>query len=243
MRNLIVNVENVSFSYRIKHASAKSLKQAAINTLMRNDSDVIIKALHEISFQIRSGEVLGIIGRNGAGKSTLLKLLAGILPPTSGSIKTVGKIAPLIELGAGFSPELTGRENIELFGVLLGNSRKVMREKTFGIAQWAGLTEQIDLPIRTYSTGMLARLGFSVATFQPSELLIIDEVLSVGDTDFQSKSLSRVEELISGGEATILVSHDLQLILERSSRVLWLDHGRQMMFGKPDEVISAYKAN
>lgn len=243
MTDLIVRIEKASFSYTIKQASAKSLKQTFINKLKHVKSDVVISALHEISFELRSGEVLGVIGRNGAGKTTLLKLLAGILPPSDGTVEVAGRIAPLIELGAGFSPELTGEENIELFGALLGNSRRVMREKNREIADWAGLTEQIKLPIRTYSTGMLARLGFSVATFQPSQLLIIDEVLSVGDSEFQKKSLLRVEELIAGGEATILVSHDLQLVQERATKVLWLEKGNQIMLGNPKEVIDAYKTH
>ena len=241
MTSVVVNVKNASFSYRIRNASARTLKQACINRIKNVDSDIVVRALTDIDFEVKRGEVLGIVGRNGAGKSTLLKILAGVLPPSSGVVKVSGKIAPLIELGAGFSYELTGEENIELFGVLMGNSRKVMKDKTKGIAEWAGLSDKIDLPIRTYSTGMLARLGFAVATFQQSELLIIDEVLSVGDSDFQKKSLARVEKLIADGEATILVSHDLQLIEERSTRVLWLDQGRQMMLGEPKEVIDAYR--
>jgi ABC-type polysaccharide/polyol phosphate transport system ATPase subunit len=243
MTNLIVRVDHASFSYRIKNASASNLKQAFINRLKRIESDVVVDAIHEISFELKTGEVLGIIGRNGAGKSTLLKLVAGILPPSYGSVKVNGKVAPLIELGAGFSPELSGEENIELFGVLLGNNRKEMKEHVREIAEWAGLVEQIKLPLRTYSTGMLARLGFAVATFQQSQLLIIDEVLSVGDSDFQKKSLARVEELISNGSATILVSHDLPLIRERSTKVLWLEHGKQAMLGDPEVVLNAYKAN
>jgi ABC-type polysaccharide/polyol phosphate transport system ATPase subunit len=241
MRDPIVLVENLTFNYRIRHAGARSLKQAFINTVKGIKSDIYVEAITEINFKLSQGEVLGIVGNNGAGKSTLLKLLSGILPPTSGAIKVRGRIAPLIELGAGFNPELTGAENIVLFGVLLGNTKAKMEENLTAIANWAGLTEAIHLPIRTYSTGMLSRLGFAVATFQQCDLLIIDEVLSVGDADFQVKSMSRMEELISKGEATILVSHDLNLVAERATKVLWLDHGKQMMFGDPKEVIDAYR--
>jgi ABC-type polysaccharide/polyol phosphate transport system ATPase subunit len=168
-------------------------------------------------------------------------MVSGVLPPTSGYVRVNGSIAPLIELGAGFNPELTGAENIVLFGVLLGNKKELMELKAQEIASWAGLNDSIQLPIRTYSTGMLAKLGFAVATFQTSKLLIIDEVLSVGDSDFQEKSLKRVDELIASGESTILVSHDLQLIEQRATKVLWLDHGKQVMLGNPSEVVDAYR--
>jgi ABC-type polysaccharide/polyol phosphate transport system ATPase subunit len=237
----VVTVDKISFRYTINNASAKSLKQALINRINREHSDVVVHALTDITFELRKGDVLGIVGRNGAGKSTLLKVLVGILPPSTGAVKVHGRIAPLIELGAGFSPELTGKENIELFGTLLGHSRKFMRENAEAIASWAGLLEFIDLPIRTYSTGMLARLGFSIATFQESQLLVIDETLSVGDSEFQNKSLSRIESLMREGEVTVLVSHDLSLIEERTTQVIWLDHGRQMMCGDPKEVINAYR--
>jgi ABC-2 type transport system ATP-binding protein len=237
----VVKVANLEFNYQIRNAMAVSLKQAFINKVKNIDSNVTINAVQGIDFELRSGEVLGVIGRNGAGKSTLLKMVSGILPPTSGYVRVNGSIAPLIELGAGFNPELTGAENIVLFGVLLGNKKELMELKAQEIASWAGLTDSIQLPIRTYSTGMLAKLGFAVATFQTSKLLIIDEVLSVGDSDFQEKSLKRVDELIANGESTILVSHDLQLIEQRATKVLWLDRGKQVMLGNPSEVVDAYR--
>jgi ABC-2 type transport system ATP-binding protein len=241
MKSIVVKVEDLHFEYRVKHGNAKSLKQAFINKIKRIESDVLVHAVNGISFSLGKGEILGIVGKNGAGKSTLLKLLAGILPQTSGVVHVDGRVAPLIELGAGFNQELTGTENIILFGVLLGNSRKLMNESVAEISAWAGIGDSINLPVRTYSTGMLSRLGFAVATFQSSELLIIDEVLSVGDSDFQRKSLKRVEDLISEGEAAILVSHDLKLIEERSTKVLWLEQGKQIMLGNPSEVINEYK--
>jgi len=241
MNNQIVFVENLNFDYRIRHASATSLKQTFINTVNRVESDIHVRAINGINFCLMQGDVLGIIGNNGAGKSTLLKLLAGILPPTSGAVRVEGQIAPLIELGAGFNLELTGVENIVLFGVLLGNPKKLMVDNVPEIAAWAGLTESIHLPIRTYSTGMLSRLGFAIATFRRSELLIIDEALSVGDQDFQLKSKKRIDELISQGEVTILVSHDLNLVREKATKALWLDQGRQLMYGNAKEVIDAYR--
>jgi ABC-2 type transport system ATP-binding protein len=241
MSQSVVVVENLSFNYQIRHASSRSLKQTVINSIKGIKSDVQVAAIKGISFELWPGEVLGIIGNNGAGKSTLLKLLAGILPPNSGIIQVRGRIAPLIELGAGFNPDLTGAENIVLFGVLLGHKKKPMEEHVAIIAEWAGLTESINLPIRTYSTGMLSRLGFAVATFQQSDLLIVDEVLSVGDSDFQTKSMKRMDELMAEGEATILVSHDLDLISSKSTKVLWLERGKQRMFGNSKEVIDAYR--
>jgi len=217
------------------------LKQVFINTIKGVKSDVYVSAISGIEFELDKGEVLGVIGKNGAGKSTLLKLISGILPPTSGTVKVNGRIAPLIELGGGFNLELTGAENIILFGMLLGYDRTLMESQLSNIAVWAGLSEFIDLPLRTYSTGMLSRLGFAVATFQQRELLIIDEVLSVGDGEFQIKSLKRMNELISEGEATILVSHDLQMIENRCTKVLWLEHGKQVMIGNPRQVIDAYR--
>ncbi len=241
MSNSIIVVKNLHFSYKIRHANASSLKQTFINSVKGIRSDIDISAINGISFELGSGEVLGIVGNNGAGKSTLLKLIAGIVPPTSGHIRVNGRIAPLIELGAGFNPELTGAENIVLFGVLLGNTRKAMEENVIAIAEWAGLTESINLPIRTYSTGMQSRLGFAVATFKQSELLIVDEVLSVGDAEFQKKSMTRMDELITAGEATILVSHDLELVEGKTTKALWLEQGRQVMFGNSKEVINAYR--
>jgi ABC-type polysaccharide/polyol phosphate transport system ATPase subunit len=241
VRKTIVEVKNLHFKYRIRNAYSKSLKKTAIDVIKRQNSDISINAITGIDFEISKGEILGVIGKNGAGKSTLLKLIAGILPPSSGSIRVEGRIAPLIQLGAGFNMELTGSENIELFGVLLGNSRREMKENTVKIAEWAGLTDSIHLPIRTYSSGMISRLGFAIATFQKCELLIVDEILSVGDSEFQSKSTQRIQSLMDEGEATILVSHNLDLVEQHATKALWVDGGRQVMIGNPKEVINAYR--
>jgi ABC-type polysaccharide/polyol phosphate transport system ATPase subunit len=239
--NTIVEVDSVSFTYTIRNGRATKLKDAALNSIRGISSDVKVNALSEVSFNVKEGEVLAIVGRNGAGKSTLLKILAKVLPPLNGVIRINGAISPMIELGAGLDPELTGAENIVLFGVLIGNSTKSMKSRINEIAQWAGLEEHIHLPLRTYSTGMVARLGFAVSTFKKVELLIIDEVFAVGDRDFQKKSAKRMHQLISEGQATVLVSHDLELVSKLATKVLWLDHGKQVALGSPSEVLDAYR--
>ena len=241
MTNHVIEVNNVDLNYVIRHGRATTLKEAAISAISGVNLDITVNALTDISFTVDRGEVLAIIGHNGAGKSSLLKLIARVLPPTSGVVKVIGSVAPMLQLGAAFNPELSGEENILLFGVLLGNRTKEMQSRVKEIAEWAGLTEQIKLPLRTYSTGMVARLGFAVATFRKSDVLIIDEILGVGDSQFQEKSKARMKELIANGEATILVSHDLQTVESLASKVLWLNHGKQIMFGGTTEVLDAYR--
>jgi ABC-type polysaccharide/polyol phosphate transport system ATPase subunit len=237
----VIEVTDVDLNYVIRHGRARTIKEAVISAIKRIDLDITVNALKQINFTVDRGEVLAIVGHNGAGKSTLLKILSRVLPPTKGVVKVNGTVAPMLELGAGFNPELSGEDNILLFGVLLGNSTKEMKSKVVEIADWAGLTEQIQLPLRTYSSGMMARLAFAVATFQKSDVLIIDEILGVGDADFQVKSKARMMELISHGEATILVSHDLTTVEDLATKVLWLDHGRQKMIGPTKEVLDAYR--
>ena len=241
MTNHVIEVTNVDLNYVIRHGRASTIKEAAISAIKRINLDITVNALKDINFTVNRGEVLAIVGHNGAGKSTLLKILSRVLPPTQGVVKVNGSVAPMLELGAGFNPELSGEENILLFGVLLGNSIKDMESKSIEIADWAGLTDHIKLPLRTYSSGMVARLAFAVATFQKSDVLIIDEILGVGDADFQKKSRSRILDLIGDGEATILVSHDLSAVEELATKVLWLDHGRQMALGPTQEVLDAYR--
>jgi len=237
----VIEVNSVDLNYVIRHGRATTLKEAAISAISGVNLDITVKALTDISFTVDRGEVLAIVGHNGAGKSSLLKLIARVLPPTSGFVKVRGSVAPMLQLGAAFNPELSGEENILLFGVLLGNRTKEMQSRVKEIAEWAGLTEQIKLPLRTYSTGMVARLGFAVATFRKSDVLIVDEILGVGDAQFQEKSKARMKDLIANGEATILVSHDLQTVESLASKVLWLNHGKQVMFGSTAEVLDAYR--
>ena len=192
--------------------------------------------------QVAQGEVLGVIGPNGAGKSTLMKMVARVLPPTEGRVVVRGVVAPMIELGAGFNPEMTAYENIILYGTLLGRTPGQMQERVDAICEWADLKDFVDVPTRSYSSGMLARLGFSVATDVHPEVLVVDEVLSVGDAAFQDKSKQRMLQMIESGAAVLFVSHDLPSILELSNRVLWLDHGVVRGTGQPAEVVAAYQS-
>ncbi|MBW3579362.1 MAG: ABC transporter ATP-binding protein [Actinobacteria bacterium] len=218
------------------------MKEYTIRLLKRQVEYERLWALTDVSFDVCRGEVFGVVGPNGAGKSTLMKIIARVLPPTEGRVIVRGTVAPMIELGAGFNQEMTALENIVLNGTLLGRDPTTMRERAPAIAEWAGLQDFLDVPIRSYSTGMLARLGFSVATdFQP-EVLVVDEVLSVGDQAFQYKSRERIASMIRSGTSVVLVSHDLGTIEEVSDRALWLDHGYVKMLDTPAEVVPAYRA-
>ena len=188
------------------------------------------------------GETLGLIGRNGAGKSTLLKVISGILKPTEGSVTCRGNVAPMLELGSGFDMDLTGRENIFLNGAILGYDEEFLKEKYPEILEFSELGHFIETPIRNYSSGMLARLAFSVATVVRPEILIVDEILSVGDASFQEKSRRRMLELMGGGTTVLFVSHSLEQIREMCSRVLWLERGRVRAIGAVQEVCDAYAA-
>jgi ABC-type polysaccharide/polyol phosphate transport system ATPase subunit len=216
------------------------MKEFAIHMLKRKVKREQFWAVRDVSFNLSPGEVLGVIGPNGAGKSTLMKMVARVLPPTEGRMVVHGVVAPMIELGAGFNPEMSAYDNIVLYGTLLGRTPSQMRDRVDAISEWAELTEFIDVPIRSFSSGMLARLGFAVATDIEPDVLVVDEVLSVGDTAFQEKSKGRIEHLIDAGAAVLFVSHDLETVRKMSDRVLWLDHGRARMVGDPDTVVDAY---
>lgn len=239
----IVEVTDISLAYRRTRHRVSSLKQTAIDTIKRRMAYEEFLALNGISFQIARGETISVIGRNGAGKSTLLKVIARVLPPTTGRVLVRGHVAPMIELGAGFNPELTGAENIVLYGTLLGRTPKEMRGRIEAIADWAGLTEHLDIPIRAYSSGMTARLAFATATDTTPDLLLIDEILSVGDEDFREKSAARTVELMNSGCAVLLVSHDLDAVKRMSTKAIYLENGIQKDSGNPIEVIEAYLAD
>jgi len=240
---LIVEATDISLAFRRTRHRVSSLKQTAIDTINRRMAYEEFFALRNISFNIARGETVSIIGRNGAGKSTLLKVIARVLPPTKGRVIVRGHVAPMIELGAGFNPELTGAENIVLYGTLLGRTPKEMRARIEGIADWAGLTEHLDIPIRAYSSGMTARLAFATATDVTPDLLLIDEILSVGDADFREKSATRTLEMMNSGCAVLLVSHDLEAVERMSTRAIYLSDGAEKVVGAPNEVVEAYLAD
>lgn len=235
-----IDLQGVGLGYRLARHGPSSLKAFAIELLRRHVRYERHQALTDLTLQVRPGEILGVVGANGAGKSTLMKVIAGILPPTDGRVVVHGHVAPMIELGAGFSPDLTGRENIVLYGALLGREPALMRARLEEIAAWAELTEFLDVPIRTYSSGMLARLAFAICTDTSPEVLLVDEILAVGDAEFSVRSGERMDALMRGGAAVVLVSHDLPALAERATRAIWLDGGRIMAEGDPHAVIDAY---
>jgi len=198
-------------------------------------------ALKNVSFEIKKGEVLGIIGHNGAGKSTLLKVISGILKPTEGYVHVGGTVVPMLELGSGFDYDLTGRENIFLNGAILGYSEQFLKEKYDEIVEFSELGRFIEVPLRNYSSGMVMRLAFSIATVVNPDILIVDEILAVGDAEFQEKSKKRMMELMGGGTTVLFVSHSLEQIREMCDRALWLEHGKVIMFGDTPDVCDAYQ--
>ncbi len=237
-----IEIHEASLAYRLARSSASTLKEYLIKLTKGQITYEQFWALKDVSLKVAPGEVFGVIGPNGAGKSTLMKMIARVLPPTEGRVLVRGSVAPLIELGAGFNPDLTGYENIVLYGTLLGQSDKEMKSRAPEIARWADLSNFLDVPIRSYSSGMLARLGFAVATDVEHEILIVDEVLSVGDASFQLKSKQRIISMIDAGCSVVFVSHDMGTMAEIAHRVMWLDHGHVKMEGEPADVIEAYGA-
>lgn len=236
----MIKVNNVSMKFRLTTDRIMSLKEFIIAFAKRKLKYEDFWVFKNISFEVKKGEVVGIIGRNGAGKSTLLKIISGVLKPTEGTVSIGGNIVPMLELGAGFDVELSGRENIYLNGAILGYSEEFLGKKYEEIVEFSELRKFIDMPIRNYSSGMLMRLAFSIATVVQPEILIVDEILSVGDEAFQKKSRERMFELMSGGTTVLFVSHSLEQIREMCDRVLWLEDGEIKMLGETDEVCDSY---
>ena len=237
----MIEVKNVSMSFRMSQDRIQSIKEYLVALIKGKLKYKDFWALRDVSFSVHPGEVLGIIGHNGAGKSTVLKVISGILKPTSGSVSVHGNIVPMLELGSGFDFDLTGRENIFLNGAILGYSRKFLNEKYDDIVAFSELGEFIEMPLRNYSSGMITRLAFSIATVVKPDILIVDEILSVGDAAFQKKSKNRMMELMSGGTTVLLVSHSAEQITEMCSRAIWLEKGKMKMIGPAADVCRAYE--
>lgn len=239
MKNMI-EVNQVTMRFRMVNDKIHSIKEYLINSICGKISYTEFEALKNVSFSVNEGEILGLIGHNGAGKSTLLKVISGILTPSEGSVTIHGNVVPMLELGSGFDIDLTGRENIFLNGSILGYSEAFLKEKYDEIVSFADLGSFIDVPIRNYSSGMVARLAFSVAAVVTPEILIVDEILGVGDIDFQKKSYDRMMELMSGGTTVLLVSHSIEQIEKMCNRVVWIEHGVVQEIGDAHTVCAHY---
>lgn len=240
MSNMI-EVQNVSVRFRMANDRVTSLKEYVVHLLSGKLQYGEFEALKNVSFEVKKGEVVGLVGHNGAGKSTILKVISGILKPTEGSVKVMANVVPMLELGSGFDMEMTGRENIFLNGAILGYSEEFLKEKYDEIVEFSEIGEFIDVPLRNYSSGMITRIAFSIATVVEPEILIVDEVLAVGDAAFQEKSRKRMMELMSGGTTVLFVSHDLSQIRTMCNRAVWIDHGEVKMFGDTETVCNAYQ--
>lgn len=237
----IIEVKNVSMRFNLAKERVDNLKEYIVKKIkLQSMSFDEFWALRNISFNIKKGESVALIGANGSGKSTMLKIISGILSPTKGSVVVKGAIAPLIELGAGFDYQLTGRENIFLNGAVLGHSKRLMQEKYDEILEFSELKEFIDVPVKNYSSGMIARLGFSIATMVKPDVLIVDEILAVGDQSFQNKCHTRMAEMIDSGTTVVLVSHSEDDIRRISQKVVWIDHGNLRAVGDVEMVLKEY---
>ena len=236
-----ISVKNLSMEFKVSKDKIDTLKEFVIRTIKRNKSaTTIVKALEDVSFDIPKGDRVGIIGFNGAGKSTLLKILSGVYDATEGTIETKGKIAPLLELGAGFDPNYTGKNNIFLNGAFLGYSEDFIKEKYDEILEFSELGDAINYHVKTYSSGMRAKLGFSIATMVEPDILILDEILSVGDIRFRRKSADKIRSLINSGITVLLVSHSVAQIRDLCNKAIWIDEGKLKMYGEVNKVCDAY---
>ena len=239
-KRIMVDVDHVTVRFNLANQKVDNLKEYCIRMLKKELLFQEFFAVKDVSFQMRRGEAWGIVGSNGSGKSTILKAVSGILKPWKGSITVNGSIAPLIELGAGFDGNLTARENIFLNGCILGHSEKYMKEHFDEIVEFAGLEKFLDSPIKNYSSGMKARLGFAVATSVKPDLLIVDEILSVGDFRFRKKCEQRIQEMLDRGTTLLYVSHTMPEVLRICQKAMWMDKGVIRMSGSAEEVCDAY---
>lgn len=236
----VVRVNDVSMMFNLSSEKIDSIKEYFIKALRHELHFQEFWALKNVSFELEKGDSIGIVGLNGSGKSTLLKIVSGILKPTKGTVETVGSIAPLIELGAGFDANLSARENIYLNGAILGHNRAYMDERFDEIIEFAELQDFVDTAIKNYSSGMVARLGFAIATMNVPDILIIDEILAVGDYKFQEKSFARMKKMIESGATVVFVSHSIQQVKQICKKALWLEHGSVKMLGDAESVCSCY---
>ncbi len=239
---VVVRLQDVSIRYRVPRERIVSFKEYAIRRIQRRVVYEDFWALRDVSLALRRGDSLGVVGRNGAGKSTLLRVVSRVLHPAQGRVRVVGRLAPLLEIGAGFHPELTGRENVFLNSTLLGHSERETEERFNEIVDFAELRDFIDAPLRTYSAGMQARLGFGVATAWRPDVLLMDEIMAVGDEAFRVKSQERIDNFREHGATVLVVGHNLPLIAATCERALWLHHGRTMAFGPANEVVELYRS-
>lgn len=241
MREVVLQVEHVSMKFNLSKEKVDSLKEYVIKFFQGGLKYNEFWALQDVSFTLEKGDRIGILGLNGAGKSTLLKVIAGVFKPTSGTVQQKGVLAPLIELGAGFDPQYTGRENIYLYGAVLGYSRKFIDEKLQEIIDFSELEEFIDVPLKNYSSGMKARLGFAIATIVEPDMLILDEILSVGDAKFKKKSEAKLMSLLEKGVTVLFVSHNPEQIRRICNKALILEKGQVKEYGDVEEVTRIYE--
>ena len=239
----MIKLENVSMKFNLGIEKNFSIKQAFVNFFSfkhKKKKKEYFWALQDISFEIKKGAVVGLIGSNGAGKSTLLKIVSGVMKPTNGKVTVNGVISPMIELGAGFDSELTARENIFLNGAILGYSKQFIESKFDEIVEFSELKDFLDVPVKNFSSGMTAKLAFSIATVVNPEILIVDEILSVGDIKFQEKSKNKMLEMIKGGTTVLYVSHSLNSIKELCDKVVWIEHGKMIKMGETKKICEEY---
>jgi len=238
-----IDLDRVSLEFKVRQFKRLTLKEFLVRGMFKRSANPIlhVQALQEVTLKVGEGERLGILGHNGAGKSTLLKLLAGIYPPSAGRRKVVGRISSLFDIALGFEPDSNGWDNIYNRGYLQGQSPASIRSKVDQVAEFSELGRFLDMPVRYYSAGMMVRLAFSIATAIEPEILIVDEVLSVGDLAFQTKAAARIRAMMSQARLIVMVSHDLESLQNLSTRLLWMDHGRVKMEGTPGEVVRAYQ--